>query len=344
MTRMHRARHDAVYRYASQFHRRLVPLTATALALAGCRGWQSAADPQGPQASQLTMLIWLFVIVAGVIWALVMLVLAAALWRRRRSEPREQRTAWFVGGAMVASVLVILGLTVASYVATRHISPDPTDPIVIRLKGYQWWWSATYVDAQPADSFITANELHVPVGRPVRVELEAEDVIHSFWVPNLAGKQDLIPGRSNSIVFTVDRPGTYRGQCAEFCGLQHAHMALLVVAESQDDFQRWRKAQLADAKTPATPEQSAGRDVFVAKACAACHTVRGTSAAGSLGPDLTHVGGRQYIAAGMLPTTRGSLAAWVADPQTIKPGNNMPLVPLEPRELNALSAWLASLQ
>jgi cytochrome c oxidase subunit 2 len=245
---------------------------------------------------------------------------------------------------MAGSVSVILGLTVASYVTTRHISPEPTDPLVIRLKGYQWWWSATYVDARPADSFITANELHVPVDRPVRVELEAEDVIHSFWVPNLAGKQDLIPGRSNSLVFTVDRPGTYRGQCAEFCGLQHAHMALLVIAESADDFQRWRKAQLADATAPATPEQSAGRDVFLAKACAACHTVRGTSAAGNLGPDLTHVGGRQYIAAGILPTTRGSLAAWVADPQTIKPGNNMPLVPLEPRELNALSAWLTSLQ
>jgi cytochrome c oxidase subunit 2 len=322
-----------------------VSVTTLSLSLAGCRGWQSVADPHGPQASQLNALIWLFVVVAVVIWTLVMLVLAAALWRRRRpSEPREHRTAWLVGSAMAASVLVIMGLTVASYVTTRHISPEPTDPLVIRLKGYQWWWSATYVDARPADSFITANELHVPVDRPVRVELEAEDVIHSFWVPNLAGKQDLIPGRSNSLVFTVDRPGTYRGQCAEFCGLQHAHMALLVIAESEDDFQRWRKAQLADAKAPATPEQSAGRDVFLTKACAACHTVRGTSAAGNLGPDLTHVGGRQYIAAGILPTTRGSLAAWVADPQTIKPGNNMPLVPLEPRELNALSTWLTSLQ
>lgn len=318
---------------------------ATALVLTGCRGWQSATDPHGAQASQLNALIWLFVIVATTIWALVMLVLAAALWRRRSpSELHEQRTTWAVGGAMAASVLVILGLTVASYITTRHISPDPADPLVIRLRGYQWWWSATYLNAQPAESFTTANELHVPVGRPVRVELEAQDVIHSFWVPNLAGKQDLIPGRSNSLVFTVDLSGTYRGQCAEFCGLQHAHMALLVIAEPEDEFQRWRKAQLADANAPTTPEQSAGRDIFMAKACAACHTVRGTSAAGNLGPDLTHVGGRQYIGAGMLPTTRGSLAAWIADPQTIKPGNNMPLVPLESRELNAVSAWLASLQ
>lgn len=326
--------------------------SAAVLALAGCRGWQSATDPQGPQASQLNALFWLFVIVAAIIWALVMLVLAAALWRRsrppdprdQRSAWREQRPAWIVGGAMAASVLVILGLTLASYVTTRRISPESTDPLIIRLKGYEWWWSATYADERPADSFITANELHVPVRRPVRVELEAEDVIHSFWVPNLTGKQDLIPGRSNSIVFTADRPGLYRGQCAQFCGLQHAHMALLVVAERPDDFQRWRAAQIADAAAPQTPEQRAGRDVFLAKACIACHTVRGTPAAGNLGPDLTHVGGRQYIGAGILPTTRGSLAAWIADPQTIKPGNNMPLVPLEPDELNALSAWLVSLK
>jgi cytochrome c oxidase subunit II len=321
-----------------------VPGTVAALALAGCRGWQSATDPQGPQASHLNALFWLFVVVAAIVWTLVMLVLAA-LWRRRGPpDPREQRPTWLVGGAMAASALVILGLTVASYVATRRISVEPTDPLIIRLKGYQWWWAATYVDARPADSFTTANELHVPLGRPVRIELEAEDVIHSFWVPNLAGKQDLIPGRSNSIVFTAERPGRYRGQCAEFCGLQHAHMALLVIAEPAVEFRRWRAEQIADAQAPATPEQSAGRDVFLARACVACHTVRGTPAAGNLGPDLTHVGGRAYIGAGMLPTTRGSLAAWIADPQTIKPGNNMPLVPLEARELNALSAWLVSLQ
>ena len=315
------------------------------LALSGCRGWQSATDPQGASASRLNALFWLFVIVAAIIWALVMLVLAAALWRRRGvPDPRERRPVWIIGGAMAASVLVIFGLTLASYVTTRRISPDPADPLVIRLKGYQWWWSANYVDAQPANSFTTANELHVPVGRPVRVELEAEDVIHSFWVPNLAGKQDLIPGRSNSIVVTAARPGLYRGQCAEFCGLQHAHMALLVIAEPVEDFQRWRAAQVADAAAPSTPEQASGRDVFLKKACIACHTVRGTPAAGNLGPDLTHVGGRQYIGAGMLPSTRGSLAAWVTDPQTIKPGNNMPLVPLEAGELNALSAWLVSLK
>jgi len=315
------------------------------LAQGGCRGFQSAADPAGPQSAQLNALFWLFVAICTVIWALVILVLAAALRRRPMSaEPSERRPGWLVGGAMAASALVILGLTVASAVTTRRISVEPADPLVIRLKGYQWWWAASYVGVQPADGFTTANELHVPVGRPVRIDLEAEDVIHSFWVPNLAGKQDLIPGRANSIVFTAGRPGTYRGQCAEFCGLQHAHMALLVIAEPPAAFERWRAAQIAEAPAPVTQEQNAGRAVFLAKACAACHTVRGTPAAGKRGPDLTHVGGRSHIAAGLLPTTRGSLAAWIADPQTIKPGNAMPLVPLRPDELNALSAWLAGLQ
>lgn len=307
-------------------------------------GWQSALDPQGPQAAQLGALVWLFASVAAAIWLAVMLVLVAALWHRRRAVAGERGPAIAVGVATAATVLVILGLTVASYVTTRRTSSDLADALVIQLKGYQWWWAATYAATRPAEAFTTANELHVPVGRPVRIELEAMDVIHSFWVPNLAGKQDLIPGRSNTLTFIAAAPGRYRGQCAEFCGLQHAHMALLVVAETPEEFARWRTAQIVDAASPATPEQRAGRAVFLAKACAACHTVRGTSAAGNLGPDLTHVGSRLYLAAGLLPTTRGSLAAWVADPQTLKPGNNMPLVPLDPGELNALSAWLIGLR
>jgi cytochrome c oxidase subunit 2 len=169
-------------------------------------------------------------------------------------------------------------------------------------------------------------------------------VIHSFWVPNLAGKQDLIPGRANSLTFVAARPGVYRGQCAEFCGLQHAHMALLVVAQDAASFAAWRAAQLREAAAPRDAEAEQGRAFFISKQCAACHTVRGTSAAGTLGPDLTHVGGRAAIAAGVLPTTRGSLAAWIADPQTIKPGNNMPMVPMTPEQLRAVSAWLAELQ
>jgi cytochrome c oxidase subunit 2 len=163
-------------------------------------------------------------------------------------------------------------------------------------------------------------------------------------VPSLAGKQDLIPGRDNAITFTALRPGVYRGQCAEFCGLQHARMAMVVIAETPQDFAAWRRAQSNAAASPGDAEQQLGQDVFVNKAFGACHTVRGTAAKGTLGPDLTHVASRRTIAAGVFETTRGSLAAWIADPQTIKPGNNMPMVPLNPDELNAVSAYLANLK
>lgn len=307
-------------------------------------------SPGGEQSGQLLRLFWLFCVLCAVIWLLVMLVLAAGLWRRRVADGRpaspaaERRSAMLVGGAVAASVLVIVGMTLSSYLTTRRMAVSGGDPLVIRVRGYQWWWEVTYLDPAPDQVFLTANEIHVPVGRPIRVELAAADVIHSFWAPSLAGKQDLIPGRDNTLSFTVTRPGLYRQQCAEFCGLQHAHMAMLIVAQAPADFAAWRRGQLAEPPAPADPEQAAGRRVFAAKACAACHTVRGTPAAGTLGPDLTHVGSRLTIAAGLLPTTRGSLAAWIADPQTIKPGNNMPMVPLTADELNALAAYLAGLR
>jgi cytochrome c oxidase subunit 2 len=316
---------------------------------AGCRGWQSATDPASPQSRHLIQLFWTFLIACGAVWGLVLLTLAVALWHRRAppaspGEPSERRTTWAVTGAVVATVLVITGLTVSSYVATRGLASGAGDPIVIRVRGYQWWWEVTYMDPTPSHIFRTANEIHLPVGRSVRIELSSADVIHSFWAPNLMGKQDLIPGRDNAITFSADRAGVYREQCAQFCGLQHAHMAMLIVAESQAAFDTWRAGQLAEPAAPGDPEQAEGRREFTSKACANCHTIRGTPAAGTLGPDLTHLGERQTIASGMLPTTRGTLAAWIADPQMIKPGNNMPMVPLTANELNAISAYLAGLR
>jgi cytochrome c oxidase subunit 2 len=297
-------------------------------------------------------IIWVFVIIAAIVWGLVLLALAGALWHRRPNagEPAAptpgsaRRAGIAVGTATAATVLTIFGLTLASYLATRGLNAAPQEPLTIRVRGYQWWWEVAYLDKAPARNLTTANEIHVPVGRPVSIELSAADVIHSFWVPNLAGKQDLIPGRDNRIIITATAPGIYRGQCAEFCGLLHAHMRLFVIAEPPDRFEAWRDAQLGRAPDPATDEQREGRRIVTGKACGACHTVRGTSAAGVVGPDLTHVASRSYIASGLLPTTRGSLAAWVADPQTIKPGNNMPLVPLTGDELRAVSAYLASLK
>jgi cytochrome c oxidase subunit 2 len=304
-------------------------------------GWQSALAPGGSSADAILRLFWPTVTLLGLIWLAVLLVLAAALLRRARPEaPRRAGIA--VGAATAGTVLVVIGLTLASYLVTRPISAAADAPLVVRLRGLQWWWQATYPEEGEAGGFVTANELHLPLGRPVRIELSAEDVIHSFWVPNLAGKQDMIPGRDNTLTFTPTVPGVYRAQCAEFCGLQHARMALLVVVEPPEEFARWRAAQAA----PATAEALAaeGRQVFERRPCGACHTVRGTGAAGRTGPDLTHLASRGTLAAGLLPMTRGALAAWIADPQTLKPGNNMPLVPLSADELQAVTAWLASLR
>jgi cytochrome c oxidase subunit II len=323
-----------------------------ALLCAGCSGWQSAIDPAGPESRNLQHLLWLFFGVSAAVWVLVMLVLAVALMRRaapstaplRPGSRGERGSAIAVSAAVAATAIVLVGLTVGSYRATSALGARGDEPLMVRLRGYQWWWEVTYLDPLPERVFVTANELHIPVGRAVTVDLVAADVIHSFWLPNLAGKQDLVPGRDNRISFTADRPGIYRGQCAEFCGLQHAHMSFFVIAEPPADFERWRSTQLQPAVAPMDTEQEAGQQLVTGKACAACHAVRGTGAVGTLAPDLTHVASRTYLAAGLLPMTRGSLAAWVADPQTIKPGNNMPAVPLSSDKLRSVSAYLASLK
>jgi cytochrome c oxidase subunit 2 len=325
---------------------------AAASACAGCAGWQSVLDPQGVQATSLMQLIGTVVLICSVIWILVLMVLLRALWRRRRSpadgtridRATERRMQLTITLAIAATVIVVIALTTLSFFATRHITQDDRDALVIRVRGWQWWWEITYPDARADRTVVTANEIHVPVGRTVRIELAAADVIHSFWVPNLAGKQDMIPGRDNTLIFTATRAGVYRGQCAEFCGLQHAHMALVVIVDEPAAFDEWRSAQLQDALSQSQPDVAAGQQVFLTKACASCHTIRGTAAAGTLGPDLTHIGSRRTIAAGLFETTRGSLAAWIADPQTLKPGNNMPMVDLSADELKAVAAYLESLR
>jgi cytochrome c oxidase subunit II len=324
------------------------------LGCTSCAGWQSALDPHGAQARGLDGLVWIFIGVGASVWIAVMVVLMMALGRRAGRAPRdphglnsntERRMKATVRAAVAATVLIILALTTTSFLATRILSAGDThSALEIRVRGHQWWWEVTYLDAHADQVFTTANEIHIPVGRTIRLQLSAADVIHSFWVPNLAGKQDLIPGRANTLTFTAQDPGIYRGQCAEFCGVQHAHMAFLVIVEPAPAFEQWRHSQLASAVSPTDPQQAAGQKVFTSKPCASCHTIQGTSAAATIGPDLTHVASRHYIGAGVLQTTRGSLAAWVADPQTIKPGNNMPDVPLTADDLQALSAYLAALK
>jgi cytochrome c oxidase subunit 2 len=330
---------------------RLAPLLLLLPLFAGCGGQQSVLDAQGEAAIQIQHLIYGIIFTCSLVWLAVAFVLFWALARSRedappplRLDPRQERRMMFaVIGGVAGTCLVILAFTVASFLTTRALSGAQAD-VRIQVRALQWWWEVRYLSRTPELEFVTANELHIPVGRTVRIELEGVDVIHSLWLPNLAGKQDLIPGRRNQLTLTARTAGTYRGQCAEFCGLQHAHMALFVIAEEPAAFDAWTARQREAASEPADEESAAGRRVFLEKACAACHAVRGTPAVATNGPDLTHVASRQSIGAGMLETTRGSLAAWIADPQTIKPGNNMPLVPLTPDELRAVSAYMAGLK
>lgn len=322
--------------------------TLMALLCAGCSGWQSALDSHGVEAGRLATLFWFIMGVCAVVWLLVMAVLVAALLRRRgrgeNQHGQERRLGLAVAAAVASTATIITILTLASFITTRAVSSSGRDALEIEVRGFQWWWQVTYAPDGTQPAMVTANEIHIPVGRPVRLMLVSSDVIHSFWVPSLAGKLDLIPGRTNELTLTATRAGLYRGQCAEFCGLQHAHMGMTVIAQTPEEFARWRAAQALPAGPPGTPEEEAGLEAFLSTPCAACHTVRGTQATGKLGPDLTHVGSRRHIGAGLLETTRGSLAAWIADPQTLKPGNNMPMVSLTPDQLRAISAYLASLR
>lgn len=314
-------------------------------------GWQSALDPQGPQAAHLADIIWLFIAVCAVVWVLTMAALAAALVRRRAPRPdplridapRERRAWLVVGTAVVLTGLIVIALTALSFVAQRKLYAKSEPAVTIKVIGKQWWWEVRYED-RPDRAFTTANEIVIPAGEPVTIKLAADDVIHSLWAPNLFGKMDLIPGQDNEIQFLAEKPGIYRGQCAEFCGLQHAHMSLLVIARPRSEFDAWREAQAAPATPPSDEQRKEGEAVFHAKGCAMCHTVRGTPAASPLGPDLTHFASRQTIASATLPMSRGNIAAWVIDPQGVKPGVNMPTMRIDPEEIDPLVTFLEGLK
>jgi len=214
----------------------------------------------------------------------------------------------------------------------------------IRVTAHQWWWEIEYLDAIPQDRVTTANHLAIPVGQPVMLELRSGDVIHSFWVPNLNGKKDLLPGYVTQLALIASRAGRYTGECAEFCGYQHAHMSIDVSALAPAEFESWRNAQRASADEPGDDLQRRGRDVYLSSSCRACHTIQGTMTAGRLGPDLTHLASRPRIAAGALPNDIGHLAAWISDPQAIKPGTKMPATQLSGGDLTALVAYLGNLR
>ncbi|HEX2091758.1 MAG TPA: cytochrome c oxidase subunit II [Longimicrobiaceae bacterium] len=329
----------------------LGPLVAVLL-LAGCgRRDLSAAHPAGPQAERIGELAWFLVVAGSAVFLAVTGFLLYALWRGHRREegaagPEAERrmTRWVVG-SVAATTLILLATLLHNLYTGRALAAfaDP-DALTIRVIGQQWWWEVQYQDPTYSRRLTTANEIHVPVGRRVRVEVQSGDVIHSFWVPNLHGKIDLIPGYSGVTYLRADRPGVYLGRCAEFCGLQHARMDLRVIAEPPERFAAWYEQQLRAAPPPADSLQQKGQQVFLSKQCALCHTIRGTPAASRVGPDLTHLASRRTLAAGVLPNTRGHLAGWVVDPQRIKPGARMPPNQLAPDELHALLSYLQSLK
>jgi cytochrome c oxidase subunit 2 len=305
---------------------------------------QSAAGNDGQQSALVSHLFEIFLATTGFFYLVVIVFLVWAIVRRR-GETREPalRRSLVIWVALIA--LTLGGLTVASWFTDRGLAQAADRPgVEITLIGHQWWWEVRYDNGDPSRIVHTANELHLPVGVPTNIRLQSTDVIHSLWIPNLAGKQDLIPGRTTDLSLLPLHEGLYRGQCAEFCGMQHANMALDVTVESPAAFARWRAAQLVSPPPPATPLAQAGQALVTNGACASCHNIAGTNASGQVAPDLSHVAGRRSLAAGALAMSHANLAGWIANPQDAKPGNNMPAVPMNARELAAITAYLETLR
>lgn len=319
-------------------------------------GLHDALNAMGPQAGHIVDLWRIFLAICSVVFAGVLVALIVAVRRAPRvdvpeppdlhtvnvPEPRLRRN---VTAAVAIVVLGLLALLAASVFTDRALANLALkDAINIEVTGHQWWWSVRYLNGPVSETFETANEIHVPVGRPVVVTLASSDVIHSLWVPSLAGKRDLVPGRTATMTFRADKPGIYRGQCAEFCGFQHAFMAFEVHAQPPEQYEQWRRQQLKPAPEPADPQAQRGKQLFQAVSCAMCHAIQGTLAQAHNAPDLTHLASRRTIGAGAMPNDAGSLASWIVDPHKHKPGVNMPANPMSGEDLAALVAYLGTLK
>jgi cytochrome c oxidase subunit 2 len=323
---------------------------------AGCGGSQdqSILSPGGPAATEIARLWWIMLAAFTVVFALVLVLLLMAVFSRPEiasasaSDPggdgdapstsaRNHRLIF--GGGVVLPVLVLTPL----YVLSLHTSASlrqPREALTIRVVGHMWWWEVHY----PSQGIVTANELHIPAGEPVRIELTSADVIHTFWVPRLNGKRDMIPGIETVTWLQAESPGTYRGQCSEYCGLQHANMALLVIAQERPDFDVWLAERAQPRVPPGTEAERRGYEIYMKSGCPQCHAVRGTPAKANAGPDLTHLASRRTLGAAMRANNRGTLAGWIADAQAIKPGIKMPRTYLDSGELMDLVLYLENLK
>ena len=328
----------------------VVALAAALVALSGCGSEeQSPLHPESHPARLVERLWWWMLGGAGIIFAGSVAFLVVAYLRRNRSglpffgEREGLATTLVVAFGIVIPVATLAVLFTISniYVIAKTDAPSAgSTQMRIEVVGHQWWWEVRY----PGSDAVTANELHIPTGTSIDLVVHTADVIHSFWVPRLNRKIDTIPGQDNHILLYADKPGRYRGQCAEYCGLQHAHMAMWVYADPPARFRSWLANMAQPARAPATADKRRGQQVFLSNQCASCHTIRGTSAHGTIGPDLTHLGTRTTLAALVLPNNRAALEEWLRDPQHVKPGNRMPRVPLSDADYRALAVYLESLR
>jgi cytochrome c oxidase subunit II len=317
-------------------------LSAALIAVSACSGSQSALVTAGRDAEHIASLFRVMSVGALVIWVAVV---AIAVYTIRIGESHSQRAAnlLILGGGVAVPIVVLGALIAYGMPLVPTVLAIPDEGLSIRVTAKQWWWRFEYLTA--AGALETANELRLPVGERVRLELASPDVIHSFWVPSLAGKMDMIPGRTTRLALEPTRTGTFRGTCAEFCGASHALMAFSVVVMEPTEFRAWMEREGRAAPAPSDPEAVRGQTAFIANGCTACHTIRGTPAAGRIGPDLTHLGSRRRLAAETLPNDRASLVRWIGDTDGIKPGVHMPAFrALERDELSALAAYLSDLK
>jgi len=326
------------------------PFTPLGLLLltGGCGGMQAVLAPAGPDAAAVRTLSLVLFTGGAVIFLMVMGLAAWAILTRPERRRWLSRPGAIVAMGGIFPVATLTALLVHALLLTEWSGGAPAaadTPLRIEVIGEQWWWRVTYLDGDGAPIVETANEIRIPVGRPVEFVLKSADVIHSFWVPKLGGKRDMIPGRVNRLTLAADTPGVFRGQCAEYCGGPHTLMAFEVVALPPEDFDRWHSAEREPARAPAHDRATQGQSLFLAHGCGGCHRVRGTEADGVIGPDLTHLGSRRRIAAASFPMNQGTLAGWIADNQHLKPGNHMPSFAIfSGVELRALAAYLEGLK
>lgn len=317
-----------------------------ALPLAGCDGVQSTLAPAGRGAAQIAELFWWMAGGAAVIWTAVIGLAVYSL----RVEPRShsRRAAWFiVGGGAVVPTVVLAGLLIYGLALLPDLlEPAPDGSLTIAVSGEQWWWRVRYLPPDGGGSAVPlANEIHLPVDQPVNFQLGSPDVIHSFWIPPLGGKMDMFPGRTTRLTLTPTQTGRFRGACAEYCGTSHALMNFYVVVEEKDEFERWLEHQAQPAQEPAGPVAERGRELFLSNGCGACHTIRGTAADGRVGPDLTHVGSRLSLGAGILPNDPEAFVRWISRTEAVKPGVHMPAFGMLPAEdIRALAVYLDGLE